>query len=171
MTDAYDWTQFTVHMHYRAPLDRVLAAWTTAEGLSSFFIGSARHESEDGVERAQGEPSVAGDRYAWDFLHGFHLDGRLLPCEGDERVAFTFGGGLRVGVSFRERDDAVEVRLHQTGCATEDPARAWQHVNCRSCWIYFMLNLKSVLENGADLRDHQHPVRNDSVSIGYGARA
>ena len=59
------------------------------------------------------------------------------------------------------------ITVFSTNCATEDPARAWQHVNCRSCWIYFMTNLRSVLGGGPDLRDHEHPNWNDSVSIGF----
>ncbi len=70
-------------------------------------------------------------------------------------------------ISFREVGDAIEVDLHQTGCATQDPERAWQHVNCRSCWIYFLTNLRSVLAGGPDVRDFEHPLWNDSVSIGF----
>ena len=63
----------------------------------------------------------------------------------------------------------VELRLEQTGCSTIDPERAWQHLNCRSCWGYFLTNLKSVLEHGTDLRDFETPELTDAVSIGWPA--
>ncbi len=76
---------------------------------------------------------------------------------------------MRVEIHFRDRGDTTEVDLHQTNCATIDPDRAWQHVNCRSCWIYFMTNLRSVLAGGPDVRDFEHPEWNNSVSLGDGS--
>jgi len=46
--------------------------------------------------------------YGWRWPHDFELNGQVL---------------------------AVQVCVHQTGCATEDPDRAWQHLNRRSCWV------------------------------------
>lgn len=169
MSDAYDWTQFTVHMHYEAPIGRVFEAWATPAGLESFFLASARHASPDGSRRGPNEAAAAGDRYRWTWLHGPGIEGEFLSCDPGRSIAFTFGETMRVDVALKAVDDSVEVRLHQTGCATKDPQRAWQHLNCRSCWVYFLTNLKSVLEHGVDLRDRRHPERNDSVSIGWPA--
>jgi hypothetical protein len=94
----------------------------------------------DGSPRAADEQVRTGDRYQWTCVHDFAHSGEF---------------------------EQVETDLHQTNCATEDPDRAWQHLNCRSCWIYFMTNLKSVLAGGPDIRDHEHPTWNDSVSIGF----
>jgi uncharacterized protein YndB with AHSA1/START domain len=165
--DEYDWSEFTVHTIYRASRADVFRAWATPAGLASFFIGAALHTGPDGAPRDPHELAQVGDRYAWDFVHGFRLTGEILAVDPGERVAFTFGGDLRVEVTLRQLDGGVQVRLHQTGCATEDPDRPWQHVNCRSCWIFFMTNLVSVLEHGTDLRDHEHPAWNDAVSIGW----
>ena len=92
--------------------------------------------------------------------------GEFLEVDPPRFVAFTFGS-MRVAVTVRAVDEDVEVRLEQTGCAPTDPERAWQHLNCRSCWVYFLTNLKSVLEHGIDLRDRSRPGRNDAVSIGW----
>ena len=78
---------------------------------------------------------------------------------------------LDVDVRFRNVGQATEVDLHRTNCAVVDPDRAWQHVNCRSCWIFFMTDLRSVLAGGLDLRDHRYPNWNDSVSIGFDPEA
>ena len=123
MLEPYDWSEFTVHSYYRAPLERVFDAWSTAGGLSSFFIGSARHTDASGRERRQDETAGAGDAYAWTFLHGFELAGEFLACVPNEHVAFTFGGAMRVAVTLRAVGDQVEVRLHQTGCARQGPER------------------------------------------------
>ena len=172
MTDtaAYDWSQFHLRMYYLAPLADVFRRFATAQGLESFFIYSAEHTSADGRQRGANEIVQSGDHYDWQYVHDYAHPGEFLRVEKDQLVAFTFGS-MHVQVTFQQVDEAVEVHLHQTGCALEDPERAWQHLNCRSCWIYFLTNLRSVLAGGADLRDFEHPLWNDSVSIGFDVTA
>lgn len=164
--DGYDWTQFHVRMYYLAPLDEVFRCFATAAGLESFFIYKATHVDRNGVTRAPHDLVQAGDRYEWTYLHDFGHGGSFERVVQDRLVRFTFGDML-VTVNFKDKDSATEVDLHQTNCATEDPDRAWQHVNCRSCWIFFLTNLRSILAGGPDLRDHEHPNWNDSISIGF----
>lgn len=166
--DDYDWTQFHVHMYYLAPFDEVFRRFSTADGLASFYIDRAEHTAPDGRPRASDEPFQTGDTYHWTYLHDFAHGGTIEAMDPGRRVRFTFGEAT-VEIRFRELEGATEVDLHQTGCPTEDPGRAWMHLNCRSCWIYFLTNLRSVLASGVDLRDHEHPAWNDSVSIGWQA--
>ncbi len=172
MTDegAYDWSQFHLRMYYLAPLADVFRRFATARGLESFFIYAAEHTSAEGAQRAPDEVVQAGDRYHWQYVHDYAHPGEFLRVEKDQLVAFTFGS-MQVQIAFQQVGEAVEVHLHQTGCALVDPARAWQHLNCRSCWIYFLTNLRSVLAGGDDLRDFDHPLWNDSVSIGFDVAA
>jgi len=164
--DTYDWSQFHLRMYYLAPRADVFRRFATAAGLESFFIHSARHVAPDGTPRAPDEAVRTGDRYQWTYVHDFAHGGTFEHVEKDRRVRFTFGT-MSVDVEFRDAPGATEVHLHQTGCATEDPDRAWQHLNCRSCWIYFLTNLRSILAGGPDVRDHDHPQWNDSISIGF----
>ena len=120
----------------------------------------------DGMARGPDEPFREGDTYHFEYVHDFRHGGTILAMEPGRRVRFTFGEPV-VEIRFREVDGATEVDLHQTGCPVEDPERAWMHLNCRSCWIYFLTNLRSVLAGGPDVRDHEHPQWNDSVSIGW----
>ena len=124
------------------------------------------HTGPDGQVRGQDEPVQAGDTYHWNYVHDYSHGGRFERVVDRRLVEFTFGS-MCVSIRFAEVGDAVEVDLHQTGCAQNDPERAWQHVNCRSCWIYFLTNLRSVLAGGPDLRDFDHPDWNDSVSIAF----
>ena len=164
--DSFDWSQFHVRMYYLAPLERVFRYFSTAEGLESFFIYKANHTSQDGTIRKADEQVQAGDSYHWTYLHYYDHGGKFLLVETNRLVRFTFGA-MTVDIHFREVEGATEVDLHQTNCATTDPDRAWQHLNCRSCWIYFMTNLRSVIAGGPDIRDFDHPNWNDSVSIGF----
>ncbi len=163
---AYDWSQFHVRMYYLTSLAEVFRYFSTAAGLESFFIHKAVHTGADGTTRGGDDPVYSGDEYQWTYLHDFAHGGHYKRVETNRLVEFTFGD-MTVTITFRDLGDAIEVDLHQTNCATMDPDRTWQHVNCRSCWIYFMTNLRSVLAGGPDLRDLDHPNWNDSVSIGF----
>ena len=164
--EAYDWSQFHVRMYYLASMDEVFARFSTSAGLESFFIYRASHTTPAGDVRDRHESIQAGDRYEWEYVHDYRHGGEFLAVVANERVDFSFGS-MHVSVRFREVGEAIEVDLHQTQCATDDPDRAWQHVNCRSCWIYFLTNLRSILAGGPDVRDFEHPNWNDSVSIGF----
>ena len=164
--DAYDWSRFHVRMYYLAPRDEVFQRFATSAGLASFFVHEARHIAPDGVLRGSDEAVQSGDRYEWTYVHDFAHGGVFENVDPGREIRFSFGA-MTVNIGFRDVDEATEVDLHQTGCATEDPDRAWQHVNCRSCWIYFLTNLRSVLAGGPDVRDHAHPNWNDSLSIGF----
>ena len=164
--NTYDWSQFHVRMYYLAPLAQVFHYFATAEGLEAFFIYKAVHTAVNGTVRRPDEQAQSRDRYHWTYVHDFAHGGEFLLVETNRLVRFTFGT-MTVDISFRDVGEAIEVDLHQTNCATEDPDRAWQHVNCRSCWIYFMTNLRAILAGGPDVRDYAHPNWNDSVSIGF----
>ena len=162
----YDWTQFYVHMYYPAPIDDVFSRFATTAGMESFYIKRAKFTSSDGIVRAPNETFAAGDTYDFDYVHDYSHGGEIHAVEQNRLVSFTFGE-CDVVIRFRELQGATEVALHQTGCPTQDPERAWMHLNCRSCWIYFMTNLRSVLAGGPDVRDFEHPDWNDSISIGW----
>ena len=164
--ETYDWSQFHVRMYYLAPMNDVFHYFSTAKGLEAFFIHQAVHTAKDGMLRQPDERVQAGDRYHWTYVHDFEHGGEFLRVEENRLVRFTFGA-MTVDIHFRDVGEAIEVDLHQTNCATVDPERAWQHLNCRSCWIYFMTNLRSVIAGGPDVRDHAHPNWNDSVGIGF----
>lgn len=164
--DIYDWSEFELSMYYLRPRPEVFRSWATSRGLESFFIARAEHTSAEGDARGRDEIVQAGDEYHWSYVHDFQHAGRYIAVEMDERLTFSFGP-MTVDIGFREFESGTEVHLHQTGCAVTDPDRMWHHVNCRSCWIYFMTNLRAVLHSGVDLRDHEHPALNDSVSVGW----
>jgi hypothetical protein len=153
-------------MYYLASLEDVFLRFATAAGMESFYVRSARFTSPDGSVRGADEVVQEGDTYEFDYVHDFAHGGEILKVVENSEVSFTFGV-CTVSIRFRAVDGATEVALHQTDCPLEDPERAWMHLNCRSCWIYFMTNLRSVLAGGPDIRDFANPEWNDSVSIGW----
>jgi len=163
---AYDWSQFAVHTYIDKPLPDVFRMWTTAAGLEKFFIKKAVNTTPAGTVRSQSDIVSAGDAYAWDFMHDFHLDGAFTEVIEDSRVTFTFGP-MMVTVRFRDTDSGTLVRLRQYEIpADSEEEKAANHLNCRSCWVFFMTNLKSVMEHGADVRESD-PDRSDCIAIHF----
>jgi uncharacterized protein YndB with AHSA1/START domain len=164
-TEVYDWTRFQVIYYYSAPIELVFKAWTTARGLESFFLEKATFTSDSGAERAADETAQANDRYVWEWRHGHALDGVIYNVVPDRSMAFTFGG-MEAEVRLAEVGDQTEVVVRQWSIPNNDEGRASGHLNCRSCWIFFLTNLQSVLEHGKDLRNDD-PERVSSMEIGF----
>jgi uncharacterized protein YndB with AHSA1/START domain len=163
--DTYDWSTFEIVFYYDRPVGEVFRAWATAEGLESFFIESARFTSTEGTQRAPAEIIGTGDDYAWTWRHGHSITGRVTNVFEDREVSFTFGG-MSVSVFFRAVRGRTEVLLRQSEIPETTEGRVLGHLNCRSCWIFFMTNLKSVLAAQRDLRD-EDPGAVSSMEVGF----
>lgn len=166
--DLHDWSSFDVFLYIDAPVDRVMEYWRTTGGLQSFFIADIAVGSTE--DSPAGETRIkSGDPYTWRWIHGHRLSGEFLQAD-KAAVGFTFGGDYRVTVDATGAGDGSLLHLNQRGMADSESERVSGSLNCRSCWIYFLVNLKSVLEAGNDLRDH-NPETADSVSVGYNLAA
>ena len=166
----YDWTSFSLHMYYQVEPTLVYRAWATAEGLASFFIRTATFLTPDGEPRASDALTAANDRYRWAWHHDFQLEGSILAAEPDRHLQFTFGSPMAVAITLYRVADGTLLKLEQTGIPDATAMqRAHSHLNCRSCWTFFLTNLKSVLEHDIDLREKE-PHRSDCVGIEFTPR-
>lgn len=163
--EAYDWSRFDIVFYYDQPPGTVFRAWATAQGLTSFFVETASFATTAGAERAPQDTAMPGDRYRWDWRHPYWLEGEVIGVEQDRALSFTFGSML-VTVRLASIDGKTELQLRQTGIPDSADGRVFGHLNCRSCWIFFLTNLKSVLGTGVDLRD-EDPGRVSSMEVGF----
>ena len=165
--EQYDWSTFDLVFYYRQPIDIVFQAWATSAGLETFFIETAVYRGALGDPRPPDEAATAGDRYEWQWRHDASLDGRVTGVEAGRAIAFTFGD-MQVAITLSEIDQRTELHLRQTNIPDTDRGRVLGHLNCRSCWIFFLTNLRSVLEAGLDLRDSR-PDLVSSMEVGFEA--
>ena len=161
----YDWSQFEVVFYYDESTDNLMQYWATPSGLESFFIEEAHFRPVAGVPRAAGEFVQAGDRYRWVWRHAFAVEGEILAVRKNEEISFTFGS-MKVSVYFSQVGNQTELRLVQTEIPESDDGRIFGHLNCRSCWVFFLTNLKSVVATGLDLRD-PNPERVSAMEVGF----
>ena len=106
-----------------------------------------------------------GTRYRWRGIHDYAGEGQFLEIT-DESVVFTFGGRYHVRVRVTPQGTGTCLHLRQSGIGEEEGEQVNGSLNCRSCWIYFLVNLKSVIEFGTDLRD-RNPATADAISVGF----
>ena len=165
MAETYDWSRFDVHMPIACDAPTAFAFWATSGGMERFYVRRFAYAAPDGARRAADAVTQVGDTYALTFDHPFDLSGRVLAVEPNSHLAFTFGS-MRVEVHVEPHVRGTIVRLVQSDIPTDDVGRAESHLNCRSCWVYYLLNLRSVIEHGHDLRDAGLP--DNPVSINFG---
>lgn len=162
---AHNWTKFNVYLHIDADPDRVLEGWKCAKGLKNFFIADMQVTDENHIPREDHELLRSGDLYAWQGVHNYSGEGKILKSDTTE-FSFTFGTSYIVNVTVEPQSKGTLLNLEQSDMTDTPEERVNGTLNCRSCWIYFMINLKSYLEHGVDLRD-MSPDTADSISVGY----
>lgn len=147
-----DWTMFDLYVSIRAEPEKVLASWSTTDGMESFFVEMMRITGPDGCERAAHERAESGDRYIWRWPTGRYVRGEYLETVTEDEVRFTFGDS-KICITPKPYRKGTLLRLRQFDIPDNDHARMHIHVNCRAAWVYFLSVLKTLLEQGIDGRD------------------
>ena len=62
---SYNWKQFTKRIPIKAPPKAIYDAWTTQQGLESWFLRLAQFTKADGTLRSKNSHVEAGDTYKW----------------------------------------------------------------------------------------------------------
>jgi hypothetical protein len=148
----FSWERFWRSVLIKAPMKDCADAIFTSGGLAKWFIGTAQYTNADGQPRADVAHARERDSYHWRWLNkDLELSGQVTLVTPDS-IAFTFGDAGTVMMSIRQEGDRVRVTIRQEAWPDRDyDKEAW--VNCYVCWSFFLLNLKSVLEHGIDLRE------------------
>lgn len=158
----HDWTYFKRQIFIKAECAEVFKAWTTAKGITAWFIAEAQYTTVNGQHRALDEQIQSGDQYYWRWHQDLETQGEILEVQPNTRLCFTFGNKgdgsdekVIVTVSFTELDNETMIELHQDNMPTSDDDKRRWYLGCNMGWSFFMTNLKALLEYGADLREYE----------------
>ena len=163
--EKYSWAQFNISYYYPAPIEVVFSKWATCSGLESFFIQKISLSALNGERRLPNQIFQASDNYEWTWRHGFSLKGKIIEVEKNKFLAFSFGN-MKISIYFKSRGAKTLVHLVQNQINEDEAGKVMGHLNCRSCWVFFMTNLKSILLNGTDLRDDE-PAIASAFEVGF----
>jgi uncharacterized protein YndB with AHSA1/START domain len=138
-------TSLPLHQRYhiRAPVVRGFRTLTEPTEITRWFLAHAEL------------PPQRGAPYEFTWEGGYTHRGKVLDFVRDRRLARTRpgpGGKMtRVSFSFRPERGGTRLDVRHPGYG-RTPSRLELYGSTRSGWAYLLMNLKSVLEHGHDLR-------------------
>ena len=152
----YDWSRFVLRIPVTASRENIYKAWTTKQGIESWFLRSANFFTPQHKLRGEQEFIQNGDRYTW-LWHGYDDEtvenNDILEANGEDTISFVFAGHCIVTVIIGMIDEETIVQLTQENIPTGEEGKVNIHVGCMEGWTFYLANLKSVLEGGIDLRN------------------
>jgi len=153
---AHDWSKFSTRVNINAAPRDVYAAWTSGAALERWFLRVAEFADSKNNIRAAESIVHPGDTYRW-LWHGYDDTvverGTIVELNDNDYLRFTFAGSCLVTVTIQRQDRETMLELRQEGMPTDEESRVRYHLGCMTGWIFFLSNLKSILEGGIDLRN------------------
>ncbi|HZY47449.1 MAG TPA: SRPBCC domain-containing protein [Candidatus Bathyarchaeia archaeon] len=127
----------------RTKPETVFKALTEPKVLVKWFLSKAKLEPKK------------GGTFAFDWIGGYHMTDKVKKFDRDRAVSFSWSDRLKNGkmvkttASFEvaKKGEGTLLRLRHSGF--KDPEH---FADCSSRWAYYLTNMKSVLDNGRDLR-------------------
>lgn len=163
-TTNFDFSQFKLRINIKTSIENAYRAWATPLGQESWFLRRCVFTGPEGAVR-QGEDLLqAGDRYTLHFgcedNKPYTDTGRVLKANGTNLFSFTFTRDIPVTISiYSEQGDTI-VELIESNLPSDMEHIQKCHINHSKGWIFYLTNLKSVLEGGIDLRNKNEAIAN-----------
>lgn len=151
-----DWSRFTLRIPVNASIEEVYKRWNSSAGLVSWFLREAHFKNNEGIPKPVDEPLRPGDSYTWRW-HGYPDDvieqGAILSANHIDEISFSFGKAGNVKVKVFTAKNMCICELEQYDIPTDERSKEYYHLGCTKGWLFYMANLKSLLEGGIDLRN------------------
>ena len=99
--------------------------------------------------------NVSADcKYEWNwFAQNYFESGKVITANGTDLFEFTFAGDCKVQVKLSEVKNYVLVEITQKEIPLDNNSKQNIRLGCTFGWTFYLINLKSVLEGGLDLRN------------------
>jgi len=169
-----NWSEFKLRINTSASIEKAYAALGTSAGLESWFLkkadissggagGAGGRPGTGGALRQPGDKIQKGDEYVFRW-HGYPDSmthkGKILAADGKSQVSFTFSQDLPVSVSVYKECEETIVELVELFDPADQEASKKHYLGNMKGWIFFLINLKSVLEGGLDMRNRKIELTN-----------
>lgn len=136
----YNWSEFTLSVAIEAPVEKIYKMWTDSEKLCKWLPSDAKMNMEE------------GGNYEWSWTRGFKEKGKILSFKKPSRLSFTFADSI-CDVSIKRNKHGSLVKLHQYNIPETEKHKSDTHLRCNNNWTFYLINLKTYLEFGIDLRE------------------
>lgn len=156
----FNWAQFTKRIAVKSDMKTVYDAWTKSEELEKWFLSKAVYYSAENEKVDPPQNCSTGCKYEWSwFAEDYFEQGLVTEANGTDFLEFTFAGNCKVGITLKPERDSVLVELTQREIPLDDESRANIRLGCAFGWTFYLINLKSILEGGIDLRNKDTEIR------------
>jgi uncharacterized protein YndB with AHSA1/START domain len=160
---SYNWKQFTKRITIDAEPQKIFNAWSSQQGLESWFLRLAEFKKQDGILRRKDEDVQKGDQYKWlwfGYSDAIAEEKEILATNGTDELEFSFSGGCIVRVTVKKEGGETICELQQTMTMDDESEQRYFFIECGKGWTFYMTNLKSILEGGIDLRNKNEEIQN-----------
>lgn len=160
--NTYGWNQFTKRININAPAKKIYNAWTSQEGLESWFLRRAIFTRNHKEKLKRNDTIQQDDTYEWtwfgyaDTVAERHT---ILVANGKDHLQFRFSGGCIVAVNIKNENGEMICEIVQNMSPADENKRQSFYMECSFGWIFYLTNLKSVLEGGIDLRNKNEEIK------------
>jgi hypothetical protein len=158
-----NWSQFKLRVNAKTSVEKAYQAWATPTGLESWFLRNATFKDVNGKIREKNSLIQKGDAYVWTW-HGYSDQviekGTILEANGNDKFAFTFSLQCPVTINIYMEVGETIVELLESNLPTDEKTIVRHHMGDSRGWVFYLTNLKSVLEGGIDLRNRREELTN-----------
>ena len=158
-----DFSQFKLRVNIRTSIENAYRAWATPSGLESWFLGRAVFTDAAGAVRPGDALLQENDEYAFYFAAKPDkplITGKVLKTNGKDLFSFTFSKGCPVTISIYTEQNETIVQLIESNLPTDEETIRKHYISDSKGWIFYLTNLKSVMEGGLDLRNRNVDLTN-----------
>ena len=158
-----DFSQFKLRVNIKTSIENAYRAWASSAGLNAWFLGGAVFIDENGVQRPNDSLAQANDDYICYFANKpgeVIIKGKVLQANGKDVYSFTFSKGCPVSITIYSEHNETIVELFESKLPTDEETIKKHYVGDSKGWIFYLTNLKSVLEGGLDLRNRNEDIKN-----------
>lgn len=153
---SFSWSSFSLKIPVATSIEKLYWCLATQAGLEYWFLRSSIFKTKIGAVIHHEEYVSPGDSYTW-LWHGWTDDvvekGSILHANNKDEIAFSFGLAGDVTIRLIPADTYTMVELVQDQIPDDEAGRHHWHLGCKTGWIFYLTNLKSLLEGGIDLRN------------------
>jgi hypothetical protein len=158
-----EWSRFKLRVNIKTQPQEAYNSWITPGALESWFLRRAIFRDQQGKARDKNSVIMAGDSYEW-YWHGYPDSilekGTVLKANGSDTFSFTFSMGCPVTISIYPESGETIVELVESDLPTDNDTVLKHFVGDSKGWIFYLVNLKSILEGGLDLRNKRTELTN-----------
>ena len=141
---------FTLKIWVKSDVDQLRRAWTNSDELQRWFLSKASYFDQAGEEVKE---AVEGGSYRWEWIEGTSDEAKVIILEDHTLLFGWFSGKGTVKVEFEPQGHETLVRLTQEMREGTPNEILEAQLDCKTGWVFFLTNLKSVFEGGIDLRE------------------